>query len=55
MLRFCDDERMISYLETNKEANAGLYRNYGFDLMKEELIPNTPVTHYAMVRHPKGE
>ena len=54
MLRFCDDERMVAYLETNKEANVGLYRHYGFDLMKEELIPKTPVTHYAMVRHPKG-
>ena len=52
MLQFCDDERMVAYLETNKEANVGLYRHYGFDLMKEELIPKTPVTHYAMVRKP---
>ena len=52
MLQFCDDERMVAYLETNKEGNVGLYRHYGFDLMKEELIPKTPVTHYAMVRHP---
>ena len=55
MLQFCDDEKMVAYLETNKESNVVLYRNYGFDLMKEELIPDTPVTHYAMVRHPKGE
>ena len=55
MLQFCDDERMVAYLETNKESNVGLYRHYGFDLMKEELIPGTPVTHYSMVRHPKGE
>ena len=55
MLTFCDDERMVAYLETNKEANVGLYRHYGFDLMKEELIPNSPVTHYSMVRYPKGE
>lgn len=52
MLQFCDDERMIAYLETNKEENVGLYRHFGFDLMKEELIPKTPVTHYAMVRKP---
>ena len=52
MLEFCDDERMVAYLETNKEANVGLYRHYGFELMKEELIPKTPVTHYAMVRGP---
>ena len=53
MLEFCDDEKMVAYLETNKESNVGLYRHYGFDLMKEELIPKTPVTHYAMVRKPK--
>jgi hypothetical protein len=53
MLQFSDDERMVAYLETNKEANVGLYQHYGFDLMKEELIPKTPVTHYAMVRKPK--
>ncbi|MBQ1963189.1 MAG: GNAT family N-acetyltransferase [Clostridia bacterium] len=55
MLQFCDDERMVAYLETNKETNVGLYKHYGFALMKEEPIPKTPVTHYAMVRHPQGE
>ena len=55
MLEFCDNEKMIAYLETNKEKNVGLYQHYGFDLMKEELIPKTPVMHYAMVRNPKGE
>ena len=55
MLQFCDDERMVAYLETNKEGNVGLYRHYGFDLMKEELIPKTPVTHYSMVRYPKAD
>ena len=52
MLQFCDAERMVSYLETNKETNVGLYQHYGFELMKEEVIPKTPVTHYAMVRNP---
>lgn len=52
MLDFCDAEKMVAYLETNKEANVGLYRHYGFDLMREEPIPKTPVTHYAMVRYP---
>ena len=53
MLQFCDAERMVAYLETNKEGNVGLYKHYGFDLMKEELIPKTPVMHYSMVRSPK--
>ena len=55
MLQFCDDERMPAYLETNKEANVAIYQHYGFELMKEEMIPKTPVTHYAMVRYPKEE
>ena len=55
MLEFCDDERMVSYLETNKAANVDLYRHYGFDLMKEELIPKSPVMHYSMVRRPHYE
>lgn len=53
MLNFCDDEKMIAYLETNKESNVGLYSHYGFELKKEEIIPKTTVTHYAMVRQPK--
>jgi ribosomal protein S18 acetylase RimI-like enzyme len=55
MLGFCDDEKMVAYLETNKESNVGLYRHYGFDLMREECIPKTPVLHYAMVRYPGGK
>ena len=55
MLQFCDNERMVAYLETNKEANVGLYQHYGFDLMKAELIPTSPVMHYSMLRKPKGE
>ena len=52
MLHFCDDECMVAYLETNKEPNVGLYQHFGFDLMKEEMIPKTPVMHYAMTRKP---
>ena len=52
MLQFFDDERMVVYLETNKESNVGLYQHYGFELMKEEQIPKSTVTHYAMVRDP---
>lgn len=53
MLDFCDDEKMVAYLETNKQSNVGLYQHYGFELRKEETIPKTPVIHYAMVRHPR--
>ncbi len=52
MLEFCDAEKMVAYLETNKDTNVGLYRHYGFELKSEEVIPKTPVTHYSMVRYP---
>ena len=55
VLEFCDDEKMVTYLETNKEPNVGLYQYFGFDLMKEEMIPKTPVMHYAMVRKPNAK
>ena len=54
MLSFCDDERMVAYLETHKAANVGLYRHYGFDLLSQAPIPGTPVTHHSMVRQPLG-
>ena len=54
MLGFCDDEKMVAYLETNKESNVSLYKHYGFELKREELIPKTTVTHYAMVRFPQA-
>lgn len=53
MLGFCDDERMVAFLETNKAFNVGIYRHYGFELKSEERIPETTVMHYAMVRNPK--
>ena len=53
MLAFCDEEGMVSYLETNKETNVGMYRHYGFEVMKEEMVPETPVPHFAMARKPQ--
>ena len=52
MLEFCDRENIVSYLETNKESNVSLYRHFGFELSKSEMIPQSPVRHYAMVRKP---
>ena len=50
MLEFCDKENIVTYLETNKEANVSLYEHFGFELSKKELIPKSSVMHYAMVR-----
>ena len=42
---------IVSYLETNKEINVPLYEHFGFELSKKEMIPKSPVMHYAMVRN----
>ena len=55
MLDFCDGEKKVAYLETNKESNVGLYRHYGLDLKRGEFIPETSVMHYAMVRYPRED
>ena len=52
MLEFCDKENIVSYLETNKDSNVSLYKHFGFELSKSEMIPGSNVMHYAMVRTP---
>ena len=52
MLCFCDDEKMIVYLETNKESNVPMYHHYGFELQETKMIPGSSVEHYSMVRNP---
>ena len=53
MLTFCDDEKMITYLETNKESNVALYERFGFELQETNPVPGSQVQHYSMVRQPK--
>ena len=53
MLEFCDDEKMITYLETNKESNVSLYEHFGFELRETNPVPSSSVLHYSMVRDPK--
>ena len=53
MLEFCDDEKMITYLETNKESNVSLYERFGFELRETNSVPGSSVLHYSMVRDPK--
>ena len=52
MLAFCDREKMVCYLETNKESNVSMYEHFGFCLKEKGLIPKSDVMHYAMTRQP---
>ena len=53
MLTFCDDEKMLVYLETNKESNVSLYERFRFELRETNMIPGSSIRHYSMVRDPK--
>lgn len=53
MLTFCDDEKMVAYLETNKDGNVSMYEHFGFELRETKLVPHSDVQHYSMVRVPK--
>lgn len=52
MLEFCDSNKQICYLETNKDTNVPLYEHFGFELLEEGLIPDTDLKHYAMIKRP---
>lgn len=45
-----DRERMPSFLETNTEKNAAIYRRFGFEVVSEDKLPGTEVTSFAMLR-----
>ncbi len=47
---FCDNEKMVCYLETNKESNVSLYEHFGFCLEHRGTVPKSDVIHYAMTR-----
>ena len=47
MLEFCDEEKMVTYLETNKASNVSMYIHYGFYLKKEKKTYNFSRYHYT--------
>ncbi len=52
VLKRIDRERMPSFLETNTEKNAAIYRRFGFEVISEDRLPDTEVTSFAMLRKP---
>lgn len=50
MLERIDRERRPSFLETNTEKNAAIYRRFGFEVISEDKLPGTEVTTFAMLR-----
>lgn len=52
MLDFCDKEKMVCYLETNKERNVTLYEHFEFQVAERGMVPESDVPHFAMTRQP---
>lgn len=50
MLDFVSEKKAICYLETNNEKNVSLYEHFGFKIAEKSFVPNTKISHYAMIR-----
>ena len=52
MINKIDDEGLPTYLETNNENNLSFYQKHGFEVIHHEIIPNTDVPLWCMLRKP---
>ncbi|MDD5700673.1 MAG: GNAT family N-acetyltransferase [Dehalococcoidales bacterium] len=50
MLKRVDREGLPCYLETGDARNLPLYGHFGFKVIEESSIPQTPLTNWAMLR-----
>ena len=48
-----DNRKLPCYLETHNPKNLDFYYKLGFTLAEKGILPNTDITHYAMIRKPK--
>ncbi len=55
MLDFCDREKMVCYLETNKARNVTLYEHFEFQVAERGMVPGSNVPHFAMTRQPEAK
>lgn len=52
MLKYVDEKRLPVYLETQTQRNVEMYRHWGFELLREEKLPDTSLKLYLMLRKP---
>ena len=53
MLSEIDREGLPCYLETEGSQNVSMYQHFGFKVIEELAIPDTPVTFVLMLREPE--
>ena len=54
MLKHLDEEQLPAYLETQNLRNVDIYRHWGFELLREETMPNTELRLWLMLRQPQS-
>lgn len=50
MLARLDEEQVPCYLDTQNEKNVPMYQHFGFKIVEEGMIPDSPVRHWGMLR-----
>ncbi len=53
LLEFSDTEKVPLIIETHNAYNLGLYRKFGFELVKTITSPRTEIRQYCMIRQPQ--
>ena len=51
VLKICDDEGLVAYLESSNQRNVSLYERVGFETITEVRLPDGPVMR-PMMRRP---
>lgn len=55
MLARIDSEQLPCLLETQSTKNVNIYKRYGFEIVKESVLPGSPIPHWLMARQPAKE
>lgn len=50
MLNYCAEYGAPVYLETHSEKNVAMYRHFGFNVVSDECLTGTEMTHWGMMQ-----
>ena len=50
LLEYTDRRKEACYLETHTSYNVDIYRNYGFEVVSEDTLPNTDIKQWSMLK-----
>lgn len=53
MLKRIESDGLAVYVETNTEKAMSIYQKYGFEILEHEIIPDTPIPLWCMLRKPR--